>query len=467
MSRESFWDSNDAFPVLTLTESKRAMKVRIKKLLGDKGLNGLLDDLCKFFPEAVEIVDPEGIVVYGKAGEGTSAEYSIKLDDEVIGTVRGGPQAGALASLVAYLAGREREKRSLNAETLDTYKEVSLLYNMAEGLTASMDLGEVANLVVEQARKLMHPNAISLMLLNEESTTLEIVASSEPKDDPRTVLKPGRGIAGSVLATGKAEVINDVGGDHRFIPGNSKISSMICVPLRARNQAIGVINVSSREPRQFRARDLKLLNTIASQAASAITNARLYEELRHTFAGTVRILVETMEKTDTGNRGHSRRVADYCMGIGKMMKLSTRELIDLKLAALLHDIGKIGLQTDVPPQYRNELIVRHTRRGAEVLQHITQLKNVVPGVLHHHEHQDGTGLPDCLKGDSIPLLARIIAVADAFDRMVTGRTTAKRMSLDDAIGELMIRTGSLYDLAVVNAFIKACQEIKGLVHAHI
>ncbi len=266
-----------------------------------------------------------------------------------------------------------------------------------------------------------------------------------------------------MFASGKAEIINDVSNDSRFLRQASPISSLLCAPLKARNRVLGVINISSEMPAGYTARDLKLVNTIASQTAAALANARLYEDLRQTFTGTVRSLVETIERMDPGGQGHSRRVANHCMAIAKNLKMPPKDMVDLKLAAILHDIGKIGLPQDLPAHLHRETIIRHVNGGAEILQHITQLKNVIPGVRHHHEHYDGSVLPDGIKRDAIPLSARIIAVADAYDRMTEGRVSQKKLNTHEAVARLMNHAATLFDPLVVKAFIKACEDAGGLV----
>lgn len=182
---------------------------------------------------------------------------------------------------------------------------------------------------------------------------------------------------------------------------------------------------------------------------------------RETFYATVYALADTIEKRDPYTGGHTRRVMNYSLAIGKTMGLSPKEMIDLKLSAILHDIGKIGIKDSI--LLKNEqltfdeynVIIMHPGYGAEILTHIRQLREIVPGVKWHHEKYDGSGYPEGLKGEAIPLIARIISVADTFDAMTTDRPYRKGLSTQATLEELGAKAGSQFDPVVVDAFVKA------------
>ncbi len=192
--------------------------------------------------------------------------------------------------------------------------------------------------------------------------------------------------------------------------------------------------------------------------AIAIENAHLYEELRETFFDTAEALAETIEKRDPYTGGHTRRVMNYSYTIGKAMGLSKKELDDLRLASILHDIGKIGVRDDILMKEarltaeENEKMTKHSTYGAEILAHIRQLKDIIPGVRGHHERIDGKGYPDNLRSSDIPLIARIIAVADTFDAMTSDRPYRKAHSPDAALRELIKCSGKQFDAEIVVVF---------------
>ncbi len=266
------------------------------------------------------------------------------------------------------------------------------------------------------------------------------------------------GIAGSVWVSGRAEIVNDVHSDSRFVNGTVGISSLMCAPLKAKDTVVGVIKLGNDLPVMYTAEDLKLFTTLASLAAVAIENASLYEQLQETFYTTVYTLAETIEKRDTYTGNHTKRVMEYSLAIGKTLELPEKDMARLQLGAVLHDIGKIGVRDSVLLKESSltdeefEQIKNHPLYGEEIIRGISQLKSAIPGVKHHHEKFSGRGYPDGLKGEEIDITARIISVADSFDAMTTNRPYRKGLSLDEAFEELRKYSGSQFDPEIVDAF---------------
>lgn len=239
-------------------------------------------------------------------------------------------------------------------------------------------------------------------------------------------------------------------------------------------KAIGVIYVSSRDVDE----GIELLEIYAGQAASSINNAFLHslvnvknEELNRTYAqlktrymDTIEALRLAVDAKDVYTRGHSDRVAYFASLIGKEYGLSESELETLRIGGVFHDIGKIGtaddilLKTDKLDKADFEEIKRHPMKGALILSAVSMFSDVVPIVRHHHERIDGKGYPDGLKGENIPLPARIIAVADAFDAMTSDRQYRLRLSLEEAIDQLKTGAGTQFDQGVVETFLELIKQ---------
>ncbi len=240
------------------------------------------------------------------------------------------------------------------------------------------------------------------------------------------------------------------------------------MPLVARGETIGVVEVLNRlGGGTFSQEDLDLAQALAHQSAIAIQNARLFQDLQDSFVATVRALAQAVDAKDSYTAGHSSRVTDYSMIIATEMGLGADELRRVRLAGLLHDVGKIGIRDSVLGKPgaldEDEYIVMkgHPSVGAAILKPVEQLADVVPGVLHHHERFDGRGYPDGLKADEIPLMGRIIGVADAFDAMTSDRVYRPRLSDETALAELRKHSGTQFDSKMVKAFLAAYE--KGLV----
>lgn len=345
------------------------------------------------------------------------------------------------------------------AEHLRELLEFSTIIN------SSLEIEEIRKKACEASVKLLNCEAGSLLLYDEKTEELYFdVALGEKADKIKTIrLKLGEGIAGWVAKSKEATIVNDVQNDPRFFKEADQKSgfetkTMVCVPVLMKEKLIGVLQAINKRGGLFDRYDLELLTALASQVAVAIENARLYNELKETFYEIVFALADTIEKRDPYTGGHTKRVMDYALSIGIEMGLDKKDLENLKLAAILHDIGKIGIRDVVLLKEEKltdeeySLIKNHTIFGTEILEHVKQLKDIIPGVKYHHEKFDGSGYPEGLKAEEIPIIARIIAVADSFDAMTTDRPYRKGLPFNVAAEELKRKAGIQFDPTVVEAF---------------
>ena len=190
------------------------------------------------------------------------------------------------------------------------------------------------------------------------------------------------------------------------------------------------------------------------------------EENRELFLGSIRMLAAAIDEKDPYTRGHSDRVAKYSLHIGRQLGLSPEELDRLRISALLHDVGKIGVDDRVlkkpgaltPEEF--DIMKQHPSKGANIMRPVAQLKHMLPGIELHHEHVNGQGYPYGLKGDEIPMMARIIAVADTLDAITTDRPYQSAMDLSDALAIIRKVTGTKFDVQVVDALDQVIQSGK-------
>ena len=354
------------------------------------------------------------------------------------------------------------------AETRRRNQQYTILNRVSHLVNSTLDPREVRTRTIDAAVKLAGASAGSLLLLDPATGELFFeVALGEMGGEVKSIrLKKGEGIAGWVVTNGKPVMIQDCHNDPRWSgKGDSKSSfithDMICVPVKARGKVIGAIQTINKKKGRPDDQDLEMLVFLAAQVAVALENARLFEQLQETFFETSEALAEAIELRDAYTGGHTRRVTEYSMAIGKSMGLSAQKLDELRLAAILHDIGKLGVDDAVlrKPGMLNdeefEMMKAHPAVGAERLKRIQYLADVVPGIRSHHERADGRGYPDGLKGKQVPLIARIIAVADTFDAMTTDRPYRKGLATQVAVREIMDCTGTQFDLEAVAAFIAA------------
>jgi HD-GYP domain-containing protein (c-di-GMP phosphodiesterase class II) len=347
-------------------------------------------------------------------------------------------------------------------------ERLQVLLDLSYLINSTLDTRVIRGKATEAAKMLLNSEAASLLLVDHESDELYFeVALGEKGNKVREIrLRKGQGIAGWVAERGEPVIVADVYGDPRFFrDADSKTDfvtrNMICVPLKSRNRILGVLQVMNKIEGCFTDEDLECALIFANQIAVAIENAVLYEELRETFLGTVLSLAESLDIRDRYTGGHTRRVKEYSLAIGQRLGLEPQELETLQLSAILHDIGKIGVRDNIllkngrldPEEF--ESIKRHPQYGAEILGHVKSLRVAIAGVKDHHESYDGSGYPGQLRGDDIPLFARIIKVADTFDAMTSDRAYRKALSFETAFAELRKFSGIHYDPRVVDAFFAA------------
>jgi len=324
-----------------------------------------------------------------------------------------------------------------------------------------MERKVVINEVLNSAQRLLRAKKGSLMLMDKETDELRIESAyGMPRKIQKIVrLKMGEGIAGKAALEGTPRLLKKgvKVSDSKSGEGEKEFPSAMSVPVKIKEKVIGVLNVSDREDGEnFTDESVNLLSMLASQAAIAIENSRLMEELQELFVQSITALANAIDARDPYTRGHSQRVTEYSLIIARKMGLSREDRELIQYAALLHDIGKIHIRDDIlhkPSRLTDEEfeeMQKHPAYGAKIL----------PYMYHHHEKFAGLGYPFHLQGEDIPLAARIISVADSFDAMTSDRPYRKGLPVEQAVSELHKCCGSQFDPEVVNVFIKLLSEKK-------
>lgn len=433
-------------------------QVSLSKLIRKKEFAPILHRMILALESSIIIEDDSGNLLMATDGAEKLNRYPVSVAGEVIGWVTGTEKVAPIASLLSFHAESEVVKRNLVSETLNKYKEITLLYDLVEKVSSCLDTKEVARLVIEEAGRVFSLTSVSVLMLNKDTDALELIADHGPELEVTATVRKNVGIAGSVWASGRAEIVNDVRSDPRYVSGTARISSMMCAPLKTKDMVAGVIKLGSDQPVTYSAEDLKLFTTLASLASVAIENASLYEQLKEAFYTTVYTLAETIEKRDPYTGNHTKRVMEYSLAIGKTLGLSEEDMARLQLGAVLHDIGKIGVRDSVLLKESSltdeefEQIKKHAVYGEEIISRISSLRTAIPGIKQHHEKYNGKGYPDGLAGEEIDITARIIAVADSYDAMTTDRPYRRGLTIDEAFEELRRFSGTQFDPAIVDAF---------------
>jgi len=366
-----------------------------------------------------------------------------------------------------YLASKKEdylaEIRELNRKLSEKLAEMTILYEAAKLTSSSLDLDEVLSSAFNSAVKILNAETGSLMLFDPEEEVLTIKKSYGLNEEiiRKTRVKKGETIVGLVAQSGKPFIIH--GRADISIKGRKKYEKVnsICVPLKTRKGVIGVVNLNRKEDANpFTEDNLKLLFTMANDVAFAIENATLYQNLHESYLSIIRALVSALELKDSHTRGHSESVTRYAVALAKKLKLFPQEIESIEVAAILHDVGKIGVQESIlnkPGKLNNEEwkeMKRHPEFSYKILKEVNFPWEIKPVIYAHHERYNGKGYPARLKGEKIPLGARILAVADTFAAMTSDRAYRKGLSKEMAIEELKRVAGTQLDPELVKVFVE-------------
>lgn len=358
-----------------------------------------------------------------------------------------------------------------NAETFEEIKRRALQLSTVQAVNKMIGsvfgVEELLPQIVELTAKVLRVKKASLSLLDADGS-VKLEASyglTYLEQEREEKLGVGQGIAGRVIQTNTPLMINNLPEDTTLTEEEKNIyieKSYLSVPLNIRKKTQGALNVSTKlNDAPFNEQDVDILSTIAEQSAIVIEYGRLYQDVQRYSLETLRTLSLVIETRDPFTKGHSDTTAKYAVEIGKELNLSKEELKTLEIAALLHDIGKIGIKEDILLKTEKELSIdehreirNHPFLGSQILRPLEFLKDVIPIIYHHHERYDGEGYLDGLAGEKIPFLARILCVANAFDAMTSNRAFRKSKPDDEAIEELKEQSGKQFDPKVVEAFLK-------------
>jgi response regulator RpfG family c-di-GMP phosphodiesterase len=377
---------------------------------------------------------------------------------------------------VIHVVQRGLDKQRLAAENL-RLKEALSLYKVSEAIAASLSLEEVLTNVGETAIHEIHADLTATWLDNGEGGYFERQRLLPPKHLRSAGLRDKEASALGALAPrafvehlSEDSTLLEHGRDKtmRFFATEPELApeSLIAVPLRMKSRLLGWIAAFSfTKGKRFDEGQRKLLSIVGSRAAAAIENARLYEDLQATFQQTIEGLAAAIDKMDRYTSGHSERVATYAMYLATRLGLSPEQIEIVRQSALMHDIGKIGcvLNLNKPgklTQDEYEAFKRHPGYGRDILEPIKFLNPLIPGVHLHHERWDGRGYPLGLKGPDVPLMARIISVADTYDAMTSDRAYRRALPHEVAVTEIERCSGSQFDPEVAHSFCEGLDDYR-------
>lgn len=369
---------------------------------------------------------------------------------------------------IADLAAELEQKNSNLEHAID---RLSTIYKIGLAINSTMDIDRLFSLIVRSTTTTLAAQIGHIILYDKEQQTLNVtnlIGNKKLITAQKIVKMKDSGVSTWVINNRQPLLIADINLTpqfDRFSELGYERKTLICAPLMVMDEIIGTISVVNKSDNsQFFAYELEMLTTIAAQAAIAIKNATRYDEQQQTYLNTIQALVTAIEASDSYTKGHSERVTRYSVEIGRRFNLSSDRLQILERAAILHDIGKIGI--DLSLLHKEGKLSAHDIKelqlhpviGMKILEPIDFLKDVRTCIGQHHERYDGMGYPNRVKHVDQLLESRIIGVADAFDAMTSDRPYRKALTLDNAFSELTENSGSQFDPAVVDIFTAILEE---------
>jgi putative nucleotidyltransferase with HDIG domain len=405
-------------------------------------------------------------------GDGISSDRVVCLEEPIV--------PSALRSVARHLAARwtrERAQRdaarallpkegTIDSDLETDRRRLDMIFQIVERLHAGRSLREAFLGTMADMARFLGATTASLLLL-ENGDQLRVVEALGPNRDRiwgKTFPLAQSRIARHALAAGRPVLIADMRDDEQFGESDGEMRfrsrSILCVPVISRKRPIAVLNFGgAASDVSFSERDRELVVTLARQVAAALEKDTLLEQLQTAVSGSIRALAYAIEAKDPYTRGHSDRVTHYAVLTAVKLGMPPPEVENLKQAAILHDIGKIGVPGDVlhkpgkldDLEYR--IIQRHPEIGIGIVRQIGAMDATLPIIQAHHERHDGSGYPNKIKGAEIPLGARIIAVADAYDAMTSDRPYRRGMEVEAATAEIDRCIGTQFDPVVGEVFL--------------
>ena len=384
---------------------------------------------------------------------------------------------------VIHVVQRGLYRQQLQAENI-RLREALTIYQVSEALATSIDLDHILDTILRAAVKETGCDVATLHLRDRVSgryeERLKMIGEHSSVTDAPT---PSFDALTDRFDRGQT-VVSHGDSATRFFAGllaggERELVSFLSVPVQIGSHVSGVVNVYSfTRGKKFDEGHRKMLTVLSSRAAGAIDNARLYGDLRirnedlrkanatleDTFRSTVAGFAQALEETDLYTRGHSERVATYAELLARGLTLGPEEVDRIVQAGVMHDIGKLGVRYDMlnkPGKLTAEevrVFRQHPEKGKRILEPVPCLHGLIDGCWCHHEWWDGAGYPRGLAGQQIPLVGRVIAIADAYDAMTSDRAYRRALPHEVAVGEIDRCAGSQFDPELAALFVARLEE---------
>jgi HD-GYP domain-containing protein (c-di-GMP phosphodiesterase class II) len=369
--------------------------------------------------------------------------------------------------------GLEEELNSLSTQLANTYEELTLIDQISGGMRVNRSSGDFFRQACLELMQVISVRGMGVVLSNEKIKQ-DPVLYGELSLPPGHVQRLAEQLLGTLSQKKNCLLINDLKVDKHYKWLAEHAQQLLAVPLQAREQILGCLfALDKANGTEFDSVDSKLVTSISNESAIYLENAILFGDVHGLMMGLLHSLTSAVDAKDAYTCGHSERVALLSRHLAGLAGRPDNEIERIYMAGLLHDVGKIGVPESVlqktgkltPEEF--DQMKKHPEIGARILADVKQVEDIIPGVLYHHERYDGKGYPTGLAGKNIPLMGRIICLADCFDAMTSNRTYRKALPLEVALAEIRRCSGTQFDPELAETFLKINpDEFRALLRDH-
>jgi HD-GYP domain-containing protein (c-di-GMP phosphodiesterase class II) len=355
-------------------------------------------------------------------------------------------------------------KRKDEAHLLESaQKYLSMLHKVSEILSRASSVEALFDSILSAILEVSGGDRAAILMRNKETGGVDLIAVRTKDGTGSGAVTLSRTVVNDVLEKGISAFTDDALADERYVGGESivqqRIRSVMCTPMRTTDEILGVLYVDSQAAREFSEAELELLAAVGNQAGIALHRARLMAEVERLFLDVMKAIASIIDAKDGYTHKHSERVAAFGVRLARHLGFDADSRAVVELSGLLHDVGKIGVPDAIlnkPGKLTDSEFTemrRHPLHGARILSNIQSQKvvSLLPGVKYHHERWDGKGYPEGLKGEEIPLLGRLLGVADFLDALTSDRSYRKGLTLEEALQMVKDLEGQAFDPVVVKA----------------
>jgi HD-GYP domain-containing protein (c-di-GMP phosphodiesterase class II) len=358
-------------------------------------------------------------------------------------------------------------KRKDEAHLLESaQKYLTTLHKVSDILSRAASVEALFDSIVQAILEVTGGDRAAILMRNKESGGVDMVTVRTKDGQASGEVKVSRSVVNDVLEKGISSFTDDAMADDRYVGGESivrqRIRSVMCAPMRTTEEILGVLYVDSQMAREFSEAELELLAAIGNQAGIALHRAKLMADVERLFLDVMKAIASIIDAKDGYTHKHSERVAAFGVRLARQLGFDADSRAVVELSGLLHDVCKIGVPDAIlnkpgklTPEEFTEMRL-HPLHGARILSNIQSQKvvSLMPGVKYHHERWDGKGYPEGLKGEEIPLLGRVLGVADFLDALTSDRSYRKGLPLEEALQMVKDLEGQAFDPVVVKAAVE-------------